>query len=160
MPMSAPDDPTRRLPPVRQRQTVYVEPDEALWRQEVRDRLRSQTTAITLVAVIAIAALGVGLWAVFADAQDKNAASVERTVRLEQRVQRLEASLRQRAAPRQDVIALRQQQQTLEQRLQVLEDRADDPNDDLDAMSQAIAGTQQAVEQLEQRVGQLERAAP
>jgi uncharacterized coiled-coil protein SlyX len=164
--MSAPgsEDPTRRLPPVstppRRGPTVYVEPDEALWRQEVRDRLRSQTTAITLVAVLAFAALGVGLWAVLSDAQQDDGASSARVRSLEQRMDRVESALSQRAAALENVARLRDRQQALEQRLEGLEQRIADSAESLDSTTQAITATQQAIEQLEERVDQLEQAAP
>jgi uncharacterized coiled-coil protein SlyX len=164
--MSAPgsDDPTRPLPPVsapvRQRSTVYVDPDEALWRQEVRDRLRSQATGITVVAVLACAALVVGLWTVLSDSQNDEGASVARVHRLEQRVDRLESAVRQRAAAAGGVATLRDQQQALEQRVQGLEQRVADPTEKLDALSQAITGTQQAIDQLEARVDAVEQTVP
>lgn len=164
MSASGPDDPTRRMPPVsappRRGTTVYVEPEEALWRQEVLDRLRSQTTAITLVAVLAFAALGVGLWAVLSDAQRDDGASSARVSRLEQRVDRVESALSGRDTALQDVATLRERQQALEQRLRGLEQRVADPVEELDTMSQAITATQQAIEQLEERVDQLEQATP
>jgi chromosome segregation ATPase len=164
--MSAPgsDDPTRRLPPVstppRRGRTVYLEGDEAVWRQEVLDRLRSHTTAITLVALLAFAAFGVGLWAVFSDAQQDEGASSARVRSLEQRVERVESALSRRDAALDDVATLRDRQQALEQRLQGLEQRIADSAENLDSTAQAITGTQQAIEQLEERVDQLEQAAP
>jgi uncharacterized coiled-coil protein SlyX len=161
--VSAPDDPTRRLAPApaHRHASVYVETtDEALWRQEVRDRLRSQATAIALVGVLAVAGLAVGLWAVLSGTADDDGASSARVQRLEQRVDRVEAALRQRAAALEDVGALGDRQRTLEQRIQGLEQDVAEPAEQLDAVTQAIAGTQQAVEQLEQRVDQLEQTAP
>jgi hypothetical protein len=158
------EDPTRRLPPVRpavrERSAVYVAQEEAVWRQEVLDRLRSQTAAIAMLAVLAVAALGVGLWALYSQGQDDNDASGARVRQLEQRVDAVESRLQQRAGARQDVTALRQEQRALDERLRVLEQSAEDAGENLDAMSQAVSGTQQAVEQVEERVEQLEQLEP
>ena len=55
------DDPTRRrhaTEPV-----AVTQADELLFREEVRDRLRSLTTAVAFLAVLAVAALGIAIWA-------------------------------------------------------------------------------------------------
>jgi len=155
------DDPTWRLPATRrvvgQRDVTYVDGDEVFWRDYLRDRLSSLTTGLTLVAIVAVAALGVGLWSVFADPGDD--VSTERLRRLEQRVEQLDARLAQRPEA-QDVIAVREQQQSLDQRLRALEEQASEPAEETEAMIQSIEATQQEVVQLEERVAELERTAP
>jgi uncharacterized protein HemX len=155
------DHPTWRLPATRpvagQRDVTYVEADEALWRDYLRDRLASLTTGLTLVAIVAVAALGVGLWSVFADPGDD--VSTERLRRLEQRVEQLDARLGERPGA-QDLIAVREQQQSLDQRLRALEEQASEPAEETQAMIQSIQATQQEVVQLEERVADLEQTAP
>jgi hypothetical protein len=154
------DDPTRRLPStrpvVREPGVAYVS-DEALWREHIHDRLRSLTTAVTLAAIVALAALGVALWGLFADPSEDG--STDRVRRLEQRVEQLDARLRQRPAA-EDVVAIRERQESLEQRFRALEDQANEPAEETQAMIEAIESTQQAVAQLEERVAELEQAAP
>jgi peptidoglycan hydrolase CwlO-like protein len=156
-----PDDPTRRLPPApplpaRRREVAYVEPDDLLWRQEVLDRLRSLTTAVVLLAVLAVSALGIALWALFADPADERGAAPVRVRELEERVDELESELEQTASG--DALStLREQQRSLDQRLQALDAQVRQPIEDLDVMSDAIVETQQAVEQLEQRIDALEQ---
>jgi uncharacterized protein HemX len=147
-----PDEPTRRLRVAGRRDVAYVS-DEALWREHIYDRLRSLTTAVTLVAIVAVAALGVGLWALLADPRD----DTDRLRRIEQRIEQLEAQ--QRPAT-DDLAAVRQRQQALDERLRALEDQADEPAAETEAMIEAIESTQQSVAQLEQRVADLEQAAP
>ena len=153
------EDPTRSLPParpaVRQREVV-VEPEELLWRQEVRDRLRSLTTAVTLAALVAFAALGVALWVLFADPQDDRGASGARVNQLEDRVQQVESAV-ERSASSDALDAMRQQQRSLDRRLQALETKVDQPSEDVSAVRDALAETQQALDQLAQRVDDLEQ---
>jgi septal ring factor EnvC (AmiA/AmiB activator) len=153
-------DPTHRLPAARppaRRDIAYVQSDEALWREYVGDRLRSLTTGVTLVAIVAAAALGVGLWALLADPRDQ--APSDRMQRLEGRVERLDAALDQRPAAG-DLAGVREQQQSLDQRLRALEEQLDEPSDETQAMIEAIESTQQAIAQLEDRVASLEQSAP
>jgi hypothetical protein len=153
-------DPTRRLPstrPVVGDPSVAYVSDEALWREHVHDRLRSLTTAVTLAAIVALAALGVALWGLFADPDEDG--STDQVRRLEQRIEQLDARLQQRPAAA-DVVAVRERQQALEQRFRALEDQANEPAEETEAMIEAIESTQQAVAQLEQRVADLEQTAP
>jgi len=138
---------------------VQVEPEELLWRQEVRDRLRSLTTAVTLVAVVAVAGLGVALWVLFADPQDDRGASGARVDQLEDRVQQLESGI-ERTASRDALATMREQQRSLDQRLQALDAKAGQPSEDLTAMRDSLVSTQQALEQLTERVEDLEQQQP
>lgn len=142
---------------VLEERTIVNASDEALWREHVHDRLRSLTTAVTLVGLVALAALGVTLWALFAD--PRKDASTEQVRRLEQRVEQLDGRLQQRPAAR-DLIAVRERQQSLEEHFRALEDQLNEPAEETRAMIEAIESTQQAVSQLEQRVANLEEAAP
>ena len=61
-------DRTRRLAATRRvvgdRSVAYVHSDEEFWRRYLHERLRSLTSAVALVAIVAVAALGVGLWSI------------------------------------------------------------------------------------------------
>ena len=155
------DDPTRRLaatrPVVAERSVAYVHSDEEYWRQYLHDRLRSLTTAVTLVALVAVAALGVGLWAIFGDEDD--GASTERVRRLESLGDVLDARLRQRPAA-DDLAAIRERQEAAEQALRTLQRKAEQPDEDTAAVIEAVDATQQSVAQLEQRIAALEQATP
>ena len=135
---------------------VQVEPEELLWRQEVRDRLRSLTTAVTLVAAVAVAGLGVALWVLFADPQDDRGASGARVGQLEDRVRQLESGI-ERTASRDALATVREQQRSLDQRLQALDAKAERPSEDFNALSDSLVSTQQALEQLTERVEDLEQ---
>ena len=56
---------------------AYADADELLFRQEVRDRLKSLKTSVVLLAVLAVVALGVAIWALLSsqDSGDTQAAS-------------------------------------------------------------------------------------
>jgi uncharacterized protein HemX len=155
------DEPTRRLPPARPPvggpEVAYVHPDEALWREHIFDRLRSLTTGVTLVAIVAVAGLGVGLWALLTDEDDN--VSGDRISRLEQRVESLDSRLRQRPAA-DDLAALRAQQRSLDERVRALEERTNEVGEAAQGTIEAVDATQQSVADLEQRVAQLEQSAP
>jgi septal ring factor EnvC (AmiA/AmiB activator) len=152
------DDPTRPLPPARPPVTqavTYVDTDELAWRQEVRERLRSLTTAITLVGILAAGALGVALWGLLRD-DDGDGASLARVRALEERVDSLESESDE-SASRTEAAAIRERQRTLEQRLQTLTQQVRQPSADLEATRDALEATQQSIDQLEQRVDALEQ---
>ena len=155
------DDPTRRRaatrPVVSDRSVAYVHSDEEFWRQYLHERLRSLTTAVTLIALVAVAALGVGLWAIFGDERD--GASTDRVRRLESRVDVLDARLRQRPAA-DDLAAVRERQDAIEQALRALDRKQAQPDEDTAAVIEAVDATQQSVAQLEQRIAALEQAGP
>jgi hypothetical protein len=154
------DDPTRRIPPeqlpVRRRDVAYVESEDLLWRQEAHDRLRSLTSAVVMLTVLAVSALGIALWALFADPQDERGASVARTGELEERIEELESELGQ-SASRDALSTVREQQRSLDQRLQALDAQTQQPTEDLDLMRDALVETQQAVQQLGERLDALEQ---
>ena len=166
-----PGEPTRRLPPtrpaepLREREVVTTtEPDPA-WVQEILDRLRSLRTTVTLVGVLALAALGVGLWALLSQEEEGDArqgASRERVQTLEDRVDELESETED-AASQNAVEGLRDQQQELEQRVRAVEEQSsdgggvEDVQADVQQLSDAVEQIGQAIEQLNQRVGDLEQ---
>src|SRR5829696_3377845 len=128
------DEPTRRLPPrgpveplPPEREVIRTEVDPA-WAQEILGRLRSLRTAVALVALLSLAALGVGIYALLTQEEEGDArpgASQERVRELEDRVDAVEAQAED--APSDNSVArLRGQQQQLEERVKAVEDRADD----------------------------------
>jgi len=158
-----PDQPTRRLPPanppLRVQATAAPDAEEVLWREDVRSRLRSLATALTVAIAVAFVALGVALWALVDDSGDSDGAGGERVRALQQRVARLEG-IAAKAADRDSVTALQEQQRTLADRFAELRDTAGQPTADLDALQTAIQGAQQTIEQLDDRVSALEQTAP
>ena len=114
-----PEELTRRLPPARpvatERTVVRAAPKDTLW-AEVLDRLGSVRTGLVVVAVVALAALGVALWALLDDTgdPDRGDASRVRVERLADRVDRLESQPGE-AASQGGVAAIRDGQQTLQQ---------------------------------------------
>jgi uncharacterized protein HemX len=153
------EDPTRRLAAPRRvvadTSVAYVHSDEELWRQYLHERLRSLTTAVTLVAIVAVAALGVGLWSILGD----QGASIERVSRLEERVDATDARLQQRPEAN-DLAAVRERQEAVEQALRTLERKAEAPDENTAAVIEAVDATQQSLAQLEQRIAALEQEAP
>jgi flagellar biosynthesis chaperone FliJ len=168
-----PDEPTRRLPPtepaepIREREVVTSHELEPVWVQEVLDRLRSLRTAVGLLGVVAVAALGVALWALLTQEEEDDArrgASSERVRDLEDRVDNLESGVRD-AASGDAVDRLREGQERLDERLRAVEDQAGGPSDgmienlqrDMTQLGEAIEQTGETLEDLEQRVDELER---
>jgi DNA repair exonuclease SbcCD ATPase subunit len=123
-------------------------PTEALhsdstWRAHVIDRLRSLRRALAVVAALAVAALGIALWAVLAEDDDDGRARARAVRALEDRVERLEAQVDR--APSRVVVSVRDEQRSLDERLDELEQDT----------SEAIDGLRQDVRELEDRVDEL-----
>ena len=118
---------------------------DSTWREYVTDRLRSLTRAMAVVAVLAVAALGISLWALLAEDDDEAEGRARaRAVRsLEDRVERLEAEVDR--APSRVVVSVRDEQRSLDERLDELEQDT----------SEAIEGLRQDVRELEDRVDEL-----
>ena len=169
-----PDEPTRRLPPtepaqpIAEREVVTSRELEPAWLQEVLDRLRSLRTAVGLLGVVAVAALGVALWALLTQEEESDArrgASSERVRDLENRVDDLESRLTD-AASGDSVDRLRDAQGRLEERVQAVEDRVGGPSagavedlqGDVGQLGDAVEQIGGTVEDLEQRVDEVERA--
>jgi cell division protein FtsL len=168
-----PDEPTRRLPPtepaqpIREREVVTSHELEPAWVQEVLDRLRSLRTAVALVGVVAVAALGLALWALLMQEEEGDArrgASAERVRDLEDRVDDLESQVRD-AASDEAVDRLRDGQERLGERLRAVEDQAGGPSEgaiedlqqDVTQLGDAVEQNGGTLEDLEQRVDDLER---
>lgn len=145
-PPRGPDDP---VPP---RDGEYVADDPALAHEELADRLRSLRTMLALVALLSLAALGVGLWALLEDANDRDrrGASPERVSQLEDRADELERELDNRASD-ESVEELRGEQEQLADRVEALGEATSG-----DETEQALESLRQDVAELEQRVEELE----
>ena len=165
-----PDEPTRRLPPVepaqpvREREVVTSTEVDPAWTHEILDRLRSLRTALTLVGVLSLVALGVGLWALLTQEEEGDArrgASQERVRELEDRVDALESETEDAAS--QDAIGrLRDQQRQLGERLSAVEDQADgaaleDVQADVRQLSDGLEQVGQSIQELDQRVDDVEQ---
>jgi DNA repair exonuclease SbcCD ATPase subunit len=172
-----PDEPTRRLPPTPppgtyEREVAVTARDDLVWREEVLDRLRSVRSAVVLVGIVAVAALGVALWALLTQEEESDArrgASVERVRDLEQRVEQLEQDV-ERASPRDAVSQLSENVESLDERLGAVEDRVEQQGDgaasaqavedlqgDVQQLGAAVEQLGEAVEQLDQRVEAVEQ---
>jgi ubiquinone biosynthesis protein UbiJ len=161
-----PEEPPRRFPPARpiasERTVVRTVPEETLW-AEVLDRLGSVRTGLVVVAVIALAALGVALWALLDDTGDTDQnASRLRVERLADRVDRLESQVGE-AASEGGVAAIRDGQRALQRRVQALEATVEESRaavQDVQEISAAAEALQVSVEALEERLDALEQQQP
>jgi hypothetical protein len=157
-----PEPPTRRLPPQEPappprgtvRETEYVSDPE---REQLRDRVRSLTTALVLTALLATVALGAALYALLGDDEDddtgRRGASPARVSSLDQRVDELDGRIDDRAT--------KNSVDDLEERLGKVEEQAEQAGEaggDTQELRDAIEALDQSVQQLEQRVDSLEQA--
>lgn len=118
---------------------------EATWRAQVSDRLRSLTRALVVVAVLAVAAVGIALWALLTE-EDRDRRPPAGAVRaLEDRLDELESEVER--APSRVEVSIRDEQRSFDERLDGLEE-------DTNA---AIEEVRQDVEELRRRVDELER---
>jgi len=161
-----PDEPTRRLPPTPrpdalrpgtyEREVAVTARDDLVWREELLDRLNSLRTAVVLLGIVAVAALGVALWALLTQEEESDArrgASVEQLRDLEERVEELEQDVDQ-AAPRDALSELSESVESLDERVGTLEDRVEQQGDG-GASEQAVEDLQGDVQQLGDAVEQL-----
>jgi hypothetical protein len=164
-----PEPPTRRLPPqqpgpgrppeqapggVHERE--YVEEEAPPPGEDLRDRLRSLQTALAVVGVIALAALGLSLYTLLSDDEEGDGranASQQRVSNLEDRVDRLEDRVGNRATEN-SVSELRSEQQELATQVEQLSEQAGG-SDAGDQAQQAVGDLQSDLNQLERRVDQL-----
>jgi hypothetical protein len=178
-----PDEPTRRLPPSHrpdapppreyEREVTVTAGDELVWREEIVDRLNSLRTAVVLLGILAVAALGVALWALVNQEEETDArrgASADQVRDLEERVEDLEQDIER--APSGDALSqLSETVESLDERVGAVEDRVErergeggaseqaveDLQGDVEQLGDAVEQLGDAVEQLDQRVGAVER---
>ena len=122
------DDPTRRLPPTAP--VTYADAEELLFREEVRDRLRSLKTTVVLLAVLAVVALGVAIWALLSsqDSSETQGASASRVTALEDQVDELSDDVKN-AASKDDLQQLSRREQELADKVDDLDKRATQTSD-------------------------------
>lgn len=154
-----PEDPTRRLPPVVHEREVVRPVAEEPW-VEILDRLGSLRAGLAMVAVVAVAALGVALWALLAgEGDDREGASPVRVERLEDRLDAVEADV-ERAASQSGLAGIRDNQQALQGRVRALEQavgNAQATREAVDGLSENVETLQQGIEQLDQRIDALDQ---
>jgi gas vesicle protein len=172
-----PDEPTRRLPPTHRpdappprayEREVVVADDDLIWREELVDRLDRLRTAVVLLGVLAVVALGIALWALLTQEEEGGArrgASAEQVRALEERVEELEQDTG-RAASRDAVSQLSETVESLDERVGAVEDRVEqegaseqtieDLQGDVQQLGDAVEQLGDAVEQLDQRVAAVE----
>ena len=155
-----PDEPTRRLapsgPPPRGREReTYPPVDDGLWLAELRDEIRSVKTAVVLLGVLAVIALGVAAWALLASQDDSGTtgrgASPARVSDLERRVSDLESRVRS-APSKSDLTALADRQKALGDRVGAVEKSVGDA-----ATRQSVDQIQQDVKDLQKRLDDIEQ---
>ena len=162
-----PDEPTRRLPPTErpdapsprthEREVVVTADDELIWRQELVERLSSLRTAVVLLGILAVAALGIALWALLTQEEESDArrgASADQVRDLEERVDELEQDIEQ-AAARGELSQLSETVESLDERVGAVEDRVERAGADGGASEQAVEDLQGDVQQLGDTVEQL-----
>ncbi len=165
-----PDEPTRRLPPTRhpdapppgtyEREVAVTTGDDLVWREEVIDRLNTLRAAMVLLGILAVAALGVALWALLGQEEQgdgRRGASADRVRDLEQRVEQLEQDI-ERAPSRDAVSQLSESVESLDERLGAVEGQgtgaSEQAVEDLQGDVQQLGD---AVEQLDQRLAAVEQ---
>ena len=132
-----PDEPTRRLPqthshgplppPAYEREVAVTAEDDLVWREEILDRLNSLRGAVVLLGILAVAALGVALWALLSPEEEsdgRRGASAERVRDVEQRVDELEQES-ERAPSRRALSQLSETIDSLDERIAAVEDRVE-----------------------------------
>ncbi len=150
------EPPTRQIPPQPPHPRdvpVALTPEEAQFRQEVLDRLRSLRTGVALTALLAAVALGIGLYALLEatadDDEGPRGASPARVSRIDRRVDDLEDRLDDRAT-KNAVSTLEDRQEELQEQLSDVSKRAGQ-----DDAAQQVEDVRGDVQELQQRVDEL-----
>jgi predicted RNase H-like nuclease (RuvC/YqgF family) len=170
-----PDEPTRRLPPAQpppleyEREVAVTARDELIWREEIVDRLNSLRAAVVLLGILAVAALGIALWALLTQEEESDArrgASVEQVRDLEERVEELEQDV-ERAPSRDALTELSEAVESLDERVGAVEDRVErqgaseqaieDLQGDVQQIGDAVEQLGETIEQLDQRLDAVEQ---
>ena len=163
-----PDEPTRRLPPDAppprgyEREVAVTAGDDLVWREEVLDRLASLRSAVVVLGIVAVAALGVALWALLTQEEESDAqqgASVERVRDLEDRVAELEQDVEQ-ASSRDELAQLSENVESLDERVGDLEDRVERQAGDEQAVEDLQGDVQELGDAVEQLSDAVDHVAP
>jgi hypothetical protein len=167
-----PEEPTRPIPAARpiatERTVVRTEPEERLW-AEVHDRLGSLRAGLIVVAVIALAAAGIAVWALLDNDADRGDASRVRVERLAGRVDRLESQVDETASEG-GLAAIRDRQAALQRRVQALRVTVEESRaaaqesraaaQDVEETAAGVEALQDSVDGLEQRLEAVEQQQP
>ena len=168
--MSTPDEPTRRIPTSdpqgpgapppreREREVIYEDPD---WRSDIARELRSIRNALFAVGLIALLALGLGVYLLVNDDDDdgnnRNGASAGEVRDLDDRVDKLESQVKERAGEG-AVEEIQQSQSEISDRLDALEEQAgQDDGDETAQLQQAIEDLTTEFQALSERVDSIEQ---
>jgi septal ring factor EnvC (AmiA/AmiB activator) len=136
---------------LRERELARSDADELAWRELLHDQLRSFRTGLVVLGVLAVAALGIALWALLT-VQSSGDVSAARVRRLERRVDRIQTEVR--STPSSATLAsLQASQQSLDKQVSSLASR-------LQRVEQASVEVKATLSSLQQRVGALERQTP
>jgi predicted RNase H-like nuclease (RuvC/YqgF family) len=168
------DEPTRPLPPADPRPARVVDerevaaPVEDPYRTEILlDRLRSLRTALVLVGLIAVAALGVALYTLLTKEEESNTragASRQQVSQLSDRVDALESDVKNRAT-KDDLNQVDDDVKALSKRVDQLAKQAQSASSDstdkqarssIDQLDKNAQQLSQSVKDLDQRVRDLE----
>jgi hypothetical protein len=144
-------------PRERHARELQLETDAGAWHALLLDRLQSLRTAVAIVAAVALAALGVAVWALLHDnggGTRRQGVSVARVRALENRVQRLE----QRVPSQQDIASLRDDELAIAKRVAAAEAAATAAQRRADTLDQRLHEDRQQLRDLQQRVDAVERA--
>jgi biopolymer transport protein ExbB/TolQ len=134
-----------------------LETDAGAWHVFLLDRLQSLRTAVAIVAVFAVAALGVAVWTLLHDDDGgtrRQGVSAARVRALENRVQRLE----KRVPSQQDVASLRDDAHPLAKQVAAAEAAATAAQRRADTLDQRLREARQQLRDLQERVAAVERA--
>jgi chromosome segregation ATPase len=140
-----------------EREVAVMADDDLMWREEILDRLNSLRNAVVLLGVLAVAALGIALWALFTQEEESDArrgASAEQVRDLEERLEELEQDI-DRAPSRDALSQLSDTVESLDERVAALEDSVERQGGDGGASEQAVEELQDDVQQLGDAVEQL-----
>jgi len=163
MPPDPDERPTEHLPPTRPvareavaREHVVAEAVDPLWAERLEGSVRSLKRLVALLAVLALAGVGLSVYALLRDDDDRRGASRERVARLDNRVDRLESRLGS-TTNEADVARLRDRLETKAdtRSLQQLSDDVQQLQTSLDKVSSGDDSSADAVTQLDGRVDEL-----
>jgi peptidoglycan hydrolase CwlO-like protein len=162
-----PEDPTRPLgppaevppPAPRVREREYEEvAEDPLWREELLDKVRSLQTAVALLGLLSVIALGVAAYALLTKEEEsdtRSGASSERVNDLDERIDELESDVED-APSSGSVSNVRDDQKALEERIEKLEARPRASAQDDGPSEQDVQDVQSSVDQIGQDLEDLD----
>ena len=160
-----PDQPTRPIPPTGPPREPIIEREVPVADPVLDDAVRSLRTWLALATLVALAALGLALWAVLTKEEEEDAqrgATVEQVERLEQRVEDLESRLDQRAT-KGELQEVAEAQVEIREQIEGVRRQARDRGDtealqeSIDELQQSVDDVAGDVQELDQRVADVEQ---